>query len=262
VRTQQAVEQDYVGLRRKVTGFLAGRYPQLDADAREDIYQDAWVALLEALRRGEVARAKWISYLLSTAKNLGAEALRCADRRRRVDWDPIGERGVPVADAAETPEERVVSLDTGRELLGRLSAGERDVAAYRLFFQFDKYEVCRALGLSTRAYKRRVDRAAVKVRELRADHAGGVTERQRLMLARCLRGRATPAQRTEVRRLLKTAAGRAAVAELRRETLVAGRRPSPPACSRQASGGSSPRTGPKANSHPWRRTADRAGAAP
>jgi len=232
--TEQALEHDYVKLRRKVTGFLAGRYPQLDADAREDIYQDAWVALLEARARGHVAREKWISYLLSTAKNLGAEALRCADRRRRVDWDPTGGPYVSVADAAETPEERVVSLDTGREMLGRLSAGERAVAIYRLVFEYDKREVCRALGLSPRAYKRRVDNATVKIAALRAERAGGLTERQERLLAHCLCGRATRAQRAAARRLLNTAAGRAAVGQLRRDPRAVGRRPSPPACSRRS----------------------------
>jgi DNA-directed RNA polymerase specialized sigma24 family protein len=228
--TEQALEHDYVKLRRKVTGFLAGRYPQLDADAREDIYQDAWVALLEARARGHVAREKWISYLLSTAKNLGADALRCADRRRRVSYDPTGGAFLAVADTAETPEERVVSLDTGRELLGRLSPGECSVAIYRIVFGYDKREVCRALGLSARAYKRRVDRATVKAGKLRAGQDGGLTEYQERLFADSLWGRATPAQRAVAHRLLNTAAGRVTLARLRRDPRVMGRRPAPPRC--------------------------------
>lgn len=171
------LERDYLKLRRKVTGFLAGRYPQLDADAREDLYQDAWVALLEARSKRDVARDKWISYLLSTAKNLGAETLRCADRRRRVTLDPNDAAYLALGDPSETPEERVIALDTGREMLGRLSHAERVVATYRLGLQYEKHEVCQALGLSARAYKRRVDKAAVKMGQfLRSAPGGGLTE--------------------------------------------------------------------------------------
>ncbi|HEY1357043.1 MAG TPA: sigma-70 family RNA polymerase sigma factor [Thermoleophilaceae bacterium] len=232
--TERALEHDYVALRRKVTGFLAGRYPQLDGHAREDIYQDAWVALLEARARGHVAREKWISYLLSAARNLGAEALRCADRRRRVSYDPAGAAFVALADAAESPEERAVVLDTGRELLGRLSPGERAVAVCRLLYGYEKREVCRTLGLSPRAYKRRVDKAAIKLRELRAGRMGGLTEHEERLLARCVYGGATAAQRAAAERLVKTAAGRLALARLRQRARELARRPSPPSCSRRS----------------------------
>jgi DNA-directed RNA polymerase specialized sigma24 family protein len=214
--TPSALAADYLTLRPKVTGFLAGRYPQLDAEACADIYQDAWVALLEALARGGVAREKWISYLLSTARNRGAGTLRCADRRRRTSLD-ASDLADRVRDrSVETPEERVVALDTGRELLARLSDGERAVAAYRLVLRYDKREVCRELGLSPRAYKRRVDKAAVKVRAFATGgHAGGVSAPQELVLRRCLSGPATPQIRTAARRLVNTAAGRARVAQLR-----------------------------------------------
>jgi DNA-directed RNA polymerase specialized sigma24 family protein len=213
--TRSALEADYLTLRPKVTGFLAGRYPQLDADARADIYHDAWVALLEALARGGVARERWISYLLSTARNRGAGTLRCADRRRKTSLD--GDFADRARDrSSETPEERVVALDTGRELLARLSDGERAVAAYRLVLRYDKRDVCRELALSPRAYKRRVDKAAVKVRAFATGgHAGGLSVHQELVLRRCLSGHATPENRTAARRLVNTAAGRARVAQLR-----------------------------------------------
>jgi RNA polymerase sigma factor (sigma-70 family) len=214
--TPSALEADYLTLRPKVTGFLAGRYPQLDAEARADIYQDAWVALLEALAGGSVAREKWISYLLSTARNRGAGTLRCADRRRKTSLDASDFADRARDRSTETPEERVVALDTGRELLARLSDGERVVAAYRLVLRYDKREVCRELGLSPRAYKRRVDKAAVKVRAFATGgHAGGVSVPQELLLRRCLAGPVTPQIRRAARRLANTAAGRARVAQLR-----------------------------------------------
>jgi RNA polymerase sigma factor (sigma-70 family) len=228
----RALEHDYVVLRRKVTGFLAGRYPQLDGHVREDIYQDAWVALLEALSRGQVAREKWISYLLSAARNLAAEAVRCADRRRRVSYDPTGPAFAAIADAGESPEERVVALDAGRELLCRLSPGERAVAVCRLGFGYDRREVCGALGLSPRAYKRRVDKTAVKLREFRSAGAGGLSDPEERVLARCVCGGASATDRAAAERLVETAAGRFALARLRREARDVARRASPPRCSR------------------------------
>jgi DNA-directed RNA polymerase specialized sigma24 family protein len=106
-----SAEEDYQRYRPAVLRFLAARYPRLDEEVREEVCQDAFVALFHAKGYGtQIDSAE--GYLIRCARNGANRCLSSADARRRVSLEPAEYEAIP--DYSASPEERALSIDESR----------------------------------------------------------------------------------------------------------------------------------------------------
>lgn len=194
-------DAEYEQHREAVMRMLARRFPRFAADERLEIYHEAWAWVLRKRGRGEQIDDLG-AYLSKTAS---CEAMRIvADRRRPEPTDP--ENLVALPDAGQGPGERVLVEDQVRicrEVIASLDGHHRDVFKLRYDVQLAPPEICAAMGITPRQYKRflKQSTAAIQERVLELDD-GTWSRRQRSLLAACLHDMASDEQRAEAQRRL------------------------------------------------------------
>ncbi|MGH2782116.1 MAG: RNA polymerase sigma factor, partial [Thermoleophilaceae bacterium] len=146
---------------RAATAMLRRAFRDAFSDEEiEDIYAGAWVGTLRSLagRHGELSDDEIRSYLLTAVANQASKELR---RRRRKPAAPLELVG-PVADAADTPDERAAGAEDARltrDLLASLPARRRAVILLRYGWGLEPRQVCGLVkGLSPRAYRKEITR--------------------------------------------------------------------------------------------------------
>lgn len=208
----------YEEYRPKIRAFLARDAPWLDSDAREEVYQQGWLAVLEAKKAGRHVESE-LSYLFGATQNIAVKAIASADARRRITFDPIESRLTRIPDDGPTPLERATVRDeaaVGRSLLDRLGPSQRAVAIRRYGHGYSPEEICEELGITRRRYEKTIDKISIRLGAIVADyHAGRLTSSDRKLLARCVLGEAEPHERQLAARLVDSAHGRALLSQVR-----------------------------------------------
>lgn len=205
---------------RSVLKMLSARYRPLDADARREIYQEAWTSVLSRRRSG--AQIEQLgAYLHSAAANLASKRVHGADARRRVSFDPTSAAFTALADFEELPEDRVVAVDEARRLhmlVAELDPAEQAVLKLRIESGLEPSEVRERLGLTERQYRRVAERASkALLGEFQAFDRGDWARAKRSLLCACVMGIASARQRERAARLVADdPCCRAMMSELRR----------------------------------------------
>lgn len=156
-------ETSYERNREYVLAVLSRRCGWLAADEREAILHDAYVVLLEKERDGKLdaldlhpnqARA----YLVQTAIHKALDDGKRAERKRT---EPIGERALETPGSEPAPEdvaERKLDAARVREIIGELPARRQAIVKLRFFFERTPAEIQRMLAISSRVYRRDLER--------------------------------------------------------------------------------------------------------
>lgn len=219
VDDERDFERRYAEYRPKVRALLARKAPWLDSDAREELYQQGWLAVFEARREGRPVENE-LSFIFAAATNTATELVREADGRRRTTFDPLRGKLVHIADDAPDPGELVILVDeaaVGRSLLARLGPSQRAVALRRYGRGDTPEEICAELGISRARYRKLIEKIGRRLGELVAEyHAGKLTASDELVLARCILGEATDAERELASHLVQTAQGMALLCSVHR----------------------------------------------
>lgn len=198
---------------------LAGRHRLLDADARAELYHDAWASVLK--RRADGVEIEDLrSYLIGAASKLAAKRIYGADSRRRITFDPQEGPFVAVADRSSTPEERVLADEEARRvrlMVDELGGVVGAVLKLRLEQGLEPREIREHLGLTERQYRRAAERAAKALMQQFALFESDAWERRRRsLLSACLMGIASERQAEKARRLVsEDPYSRALLGELR-----------------------------------------------
>lgn len=183
--------------------MLGAQFPRLPDP--EEIYQDAWVELLELERSGE--RVRHHRALLKTiAWRRAADTAKV--RRRVVTVDPAGLLLENTTDTHVEPEDEAQRHLDGEALrLVVESLDEREAAAIKLRFdcQLSAKEVQQVLGIGEKLLELTVSQAYRKIAEqleVGQDGATTWTHRQRSLLLACELGIASARQRRRAQRML------------------------------------------------------------
>lgn len=186
---------EYGAHEQAVYAMLSSVYPNL-ADQQE-IYQEAWLDLLEMEARGER-----IAHTRGLLKTLAHRRARDRVRRRRPEViDPQDPGLLDQPDTGPLPDECAqVHLDAGVLRLVMESIDERQAAALKLRFDFGMStpEIQEQLGVSRKRLNKLFERAYQAIREQVMPDDGGDTkleQQQRSLLLACETGFATAAQR-------------------------------------------------------------------
>lgn len=191
---------------RTVLAMLATRYPDLPADGRRDLYQEAWASVLRRRRDG-VHIEHLRSYLLGAADKLASKRVYGADARRRQSFDPTSEGFVALVGSTEPPDDRVLAEDEARRLhllILELDQAEQALLKLRLDLGLDPHEVRERLGLSDRQYRRLAERAGkALLAQFRAFDRGDWARGKRSLLCACVMGIASEKQRQRAQSLVE-----------------------------------------------------------
>ena len=125
----------------------------------EDIYANAWVGTLRALRnRPPLSEPELRKYVLTAVANHASKELRRRGRRPTSPLDSAPE----VVDHQATPDERAATREQSqitREILATLPERRRAVLMFRYAWGLKPEEVCGLVdGLSHRAYRKEITR--------------------------------------------------------------------------------------------------------
>jgi RNA polymerase sigma factor (sigma-70 family) len=152
---------------RALVRYLTARL-RSEHEAKE-VAQEAYVRLLQLHKPGTLSLFR--AYLFKTASNLAIDRMRRrAVRLRTQDLDMFDELTIE-RDAAENPEQQLLSQELSRQLqlcLQELSVKCREVFQLHRLEGLDQREVARRLGFSDRMVRRYVTYAMVYCR-LRMD---------------------------------------------------------------------------------------------
>ncbi len=147
-----------------VLRVLAKRCPWIAPADRESLYHDAYALLLAKERADELdpdqmAGSQLRQYLVRTAVNKALDEGKSAERQRT---EPLADDAFSRAEEGQPFEERAVAeLDSApvRELVAELPERQRAVIQLRFFLDFAPDEIQSFLGISSRAYRKELERA-------------------------------------------------------------------------------------------------------
>lgn len=199
-------ERAYRAHERAVTGMLAARYRDLDADSRYELYHEAWASVLKRRDDGiEIDNLE--GYLVGAADKLASKRVYGADARRRVTFDPVDGPYSALADASESPEEAALAADEARRvrmLIDELDGAQRALLKLRLDLGLEPAEIRERLGLTDRQYRRLAERAGkALLDQFRAFDSGTWARSKRSLLSACVFGVASDRQRAKAQKLLE-----------------------------------------------------------
>lgn len=156
--------------RSYVMAVLVRRCGWLEPDEREEIYQDAFLVVLEKVRAGrldlgEMAAAQVRAFLTQTAINKALDEGKRVGRSRSV---PLEDTELNVSDGSNAPEEVAAAGFEGarlREIVGDLSERKAAIVKLRFFFDRSPTEIQGFLGISERVYRRELERAMRQIHD-------------------------------------------------------------------------------------------------
>jgi RNA polymerase sigma factor (sigma-70 family) len=208
-----------------VLAVLARRCGWLDYDEREAIFHDAYTVMLEKERDGAIEPAEMHSnqvraYLTQTAINKALDEGKRAERKRT---EPIGERALAEPDVAPAPDEAAASHLEGavvREIVAELPARRQAIIKLRFFFERTPDEIQRMLAISSRVYRRELERGVRHICEqFELVRAGTFCDTRRSLIIAFVAGSADEKDAREAREHLANCPGCAHwAAELREAT--------------------------------------------
>jgi RNA polymerase sigma factor (sigma-70 family) len=156
----------YEDLKRPARAMVRRAFGSAFGEAEiEDIYGNAWLATLRALkaRRDALSDGELRKYVLTAVANHASKELRRRGRRPTAPLDDAPE----VADVNEPPDERAATKEQSqlaRDVLGTLPPRRRAVLMFRYGWGLKPHEVCGLVkGLSPRAYRREITRGVSEV---------------------------------------------------------------------------------------------------
>lgn len=161
-----AAEAELVALYSRGIGYLL-RHLTGDRALAEDLHQETFRAVLEAIRRGDLrAPEKLSGFLRGTAKNLArAEQRRFWRRSARVQVEEV-----ELVDRDADPHRQAVRWQDRqrvRELLGELrSERDRELLLRHYLAEESKESICARLGLESGQFNLLLHRARQRFREL------------------------------------------------------------------------------------------------
>ena len=134
-----------------------------DPEASRDLLQDVLVAVLMALRKGQLREPdKLPAFVLSIARNMAQAYLR---DRSRESHDEFPEEGI-ASPASSDPIEIAEREALVRRALDRLDRTDREILLRTLIEGEKPGVIAEALGLSPEMVRQRKSRAIKKVRDL------------------------------------------------------------------------------------------------
>ena len=212
-----ATARDYTELRPAVAAMLRAEFPRLrDVD---ELYQEAWVELLDLERRGELVRNRR-ALLKTIAWRRAADQVR---RKRAEAVDPSSPTLVGATDDVPPPDEQVaVRLDADglRLVIEQLDARQAAALKLRFDLHLPAKEIQARLGVSPKRLEKIMTEAykSVLAEVSAADgEESAWRRRQRSLLLACEAGIASPPQRARAQRMVeRDPACRAMLRELRR----------------------------------------------
>jgi len=149
---------------------LSRRCGWLEPDEREEIFQDAYLVVLERERDGrldadQMVPAQLRAFLVQTAINKALDEGKRVGRSRSV---PLGDAELDVADGSLAPEDVAAAGLEGarvREIVGDLSERKRAIVKLRFFFDRSPDEIQSFLGITERVYRRDLERAMRQIHD-------------------------------------------------------------------------------------------------
>jgi RNA polymerase sigma factor (sigma-70 family) len=202
-------------LRKQVESFLEQRFRRLSSECREEVVNDAFLALHRARRRssnfnGEPAQA--LAYLKRAARSLAIDRTRRAKNpaRSAEPRDPCGRLLSELRAAAPSPQDQVEAELSERqvaELAEALPAQEAGVVKRSVLWGWTPELVMADLGLTRRRYELLRARALLKVARRLEEEGGELWARGKArLIAALVEGTATAVQARQARALAKQSA--------------------------------------------------------
>lgn len=152
-------ENDLVATYRRGVVLIASVRTR-DREAARDLAQDVFVAVIKALRDGQLREPeKLAAFIQGTARNLINNYLRTRARRAECELDPAEEVGAdPVVDLEAAERQRLVR----RELAG-FSVVDQQILLLSLVDGHSLADVAERMGLSHDAVRARKSRMVKKI---------------------------------------------------------------------------------------------------
>jgi RNA polymerase sigma factor (sigma-70 family) len=197
-----AAEREFLQHRAAVLSTLRISYPWV-ADP-EELYQSAWVELLEVRARGEVVNNP--RALLK--KIVARRAIDLGRRRKAEPIEPLAPEIVDrpdLDDAVEIATARHLEADVVRQVIETLDPKHAVLLKLRFDFRLTAGEIQRYLGISEARFEKRMAQAYEAVRAKlgpEPEKAERWREHQRSLLLACESGIATPEQRARAQDLI------------------------------------------------------------
>jgi RNA polymerase sigma factor (sigma-70 family) len=219
-----AVNEAYEAHRDYVLAVLRRRCGWLAPDEREAIFHDAYAVLLEKERDGDLETAamhgnQLRAYLTQTALFKALDEGKRAERNRSAPLEDAGgfeqESALPLEDAVSA------DLDGARvrEIVEELPRRRQAIVKLRFFFERTPTEIQDLLGVSSRVYRRELERAVRQIADrYELVREGTFCDSKRSLLLAYVAGVSGPGRAREARAHLETCPGCAAWALEMRET--------------------------------------------
>jgi RNA polymerase sigma factor (sigma-70 family) len=157
--------------RRYVLGVLGRRCRWLDPSAREDVFHDAYLVLLEKLENGalvadDMPPAQIRAYLTQTAIHKALDQRKRASRRHLVSLDR--DDAAEIGSREPAIEERVIINDDARRLqaaVDHLPERRQKVVKLRYYLGCEPDQIQEQLGVSRDVYRHELERGTRAVIE-------------------------------------------------------------------------------------------------
>jgi RNA polymerase sigma factor (sigma-70 family) len=211
----QAPDAPYVAHRDYVLSVLGRRCGWLDPSDREAVFHDAYMVMLDKERSGELDTdsmhpQQLRAYLTQTAVNKALDEGKRAGRKRNQPLDVDGD-GLALPDPGPEPESVVASSFDGarvREIVSELSDRARSIVKLRFFFDRTPDEIQGMLSISSRVYRRELERAMRYISErYELVQEGTFCDSRRSLILAYVAGIAGPNRVREAREHLATCPG-------------------------------------------------------
>lgn len=212
-------DQQYSEHAAAVERYLASKFGRaFNRHDREDLRQDAFLALERQRARGEPIRSEE-AVLIRCARNAAFDRLKATNRRKDHPVDPLDSAASRAPDPALPTDAAVMKADEERRvrlLVDQLDIRAREILKLRLEHELEGPEIAERLGLSVSHAYRLLRQAGAALSVLIEETEAGVySRRQRSLLAACVLGIASARQRAQAERLLDDPHARATLAELK-----------------------------------------------
>jgi RNA polymerase sigma-70 factor (ECF subfamily) len=156
----ELVQRHETALIRLCLGILGD--PHQAEEAAQEIFLKAYRSLDRF--KGEAAFRTWLTRI---GINHCRDLLRRRNRRKFLSLDAIlGGKENPPEALIERPGEEPVGLEKAKEIMARLSEGDREILSMKELEDLNYVEIGSVLGLSLDAVKGRLKRARTRVRHL------------------------------------------------------------------------------------------------
>lgn len=205
-----SADRGYEEQRDYVLAVLRRRCGWLAPDEREAVFHDAYAVLLEKERDGELDTAEMHgnqlrAYLTQTALFKALDEGKRAERNRS---EPLDDAGAFEADEARPIEDSISAEMEGarvREIVQELPRRRAAIVKLRFFFERSPDEIQDLLGVSSRVYRRELERAVKQIADrYELVRAGRFCESKRSLLLAYVAGVAGPGKAKDARAHLQT----------------------------------------------------------